>query len=226
GRRSARCNATEPAYPAGVRILSAHLVREFSTSSAGILAGLLVTWLAGHSLRRLDDFARNSSDALRELGQVATEILPYAVPIACLAGTVWTLNRAVRSRELVAIRSGGIPLRRALAPLLVAAALVALGLGVFVDRIAVPARIALERRDRVEPGRPHQVAGRYWMAHAPWVFSAASYDPETRALRDVAMFELDVSGRVIGRIDADEALNVERDVWELRNARVRGFAAD
>lgn len=209
-----------------MRILSVHLVREFAISSTGVLAGLLVTWLAGDSLRRLDEFARGWRAALRQVGLVALEILPYAVPLACLAGAVWTLSRAVRYRELVAIRSGGIPLRRALAPLVAAAAVTALGLGIFVDRVVIPARIALKQRDAPEPGRPRELAGRYWVAHEPWVFSSESYDPASRALRDVVMFELDASGRVIGRIDADEAHNVERDVWELRNARVRSFAAD
>jgi lipopolysaccharide export LptBFGC system permease protein LptF len=207
-----------------VRILSVHLVREFATSSAAVLAGLLVTWFAGDSLRRLDDFGQDGRDALREVVLVATEMLPYAVPMACLGGAVWTLSRAVRFRELVAIRSGGIPLRRALAPLLAAAAVVAVGLGLFFDRVVIPARIALARED-AEPNRPKELAGRYWMAHDPWVFSAGSYDAANRALRDVVMFELDAEGRVIGRIDAGEARNVQGEVWQLRDARVRSFGA-
>jgi LPS export ABC transporter permease LptG len=209
-----------------VRILSVYLLREFSASSAAVLAGLLVTWLAGDSLRRLDDFARGGREALRKVMLVAIEILPYAVPIACLAGAVWTLSRAARHRELVAIRSGGIPLQRALAPLLAAAAAIALALGAFVDRVVIPARIALEQQSDAEPGRPRALAGRYWVAHEPWVFSAARYDPPSRTLRDVTMLRLDAGGRVVERVDADEARNVERDVWELRNARARGFGAD
>jgi lipopolysaccharide export LptBFGC system permease protein LptF len=213
-----------PAYPARVRIVSRYLVREFATSSAGVLAGLLVTWLAGDSLRRIGDFAREWRQALRQLGLISTEILPYAVPIACLAGTVWTLSRAVRNRELVALRSGGIPLRRALAPLLVAAGVVSAGLGLFVDRVLIPARIALERGDASEPGRPRELAGRYWKAHPPFVFSAARYDTRTHALLDVVIFKLDEAGRVAERIDAEQAINLEGNVWELRNARIRNFS--
>jgi lipopolysaccharide export LptBFGC system permease protein LptF len=206
-----------------VRILSLYLVREYAASSAGVLAGLLVTWLAGDSLRRLDEFTRGGREALRQLALVSTEILPYAVPIACLAGAVWTLSRAVRNRELVAIRSGGIPLRRALAPLLVASFAVSLALGVFVDRVVVPARVALERGDSGEPERPQELGGRYWKAHPPYVFSAGSYTAQTRTLRDVTMFKLDPAGRVIERIDSEQAVNVSGAIWELRNARVRSF---
>jgi lipopolysaccharide export LptBFGC system permease protein LptF len=206
-----------------MRILSVHLVREFATSSAAVLAGLLVTWLAGDSLRRLDEFARGGREALRELALVSTEILPYSVPIACLAGTVWTLSRALRNRELVAIRSGGIPLRRALAPLLAAAAAIALALGVFVDRVVVPARIALESAAPAEPGRPRELAGRYWKAHESSVFSAGGYDAATRTLSDVTIFKFDETGRIAERIDAEQAENIEGAVWELRNARLRSF---
>jgi len=208
-----------------VRILSLYLVREYATSSAGVLAGLLVTWLAGDSLRRLDEFARGGREALRQLALVSTEILPYAVPIACLAGAVWTLSRAMRNRELVAIRSGGIPLRRALAPLLAASFAVSLALGIFIDRVVVPARIALERSDAQESDGPRELAGRYWKAHEPYVFSAAGYEALTRTLRDVTIFRLDQTGRVVERIDAEQAVNLLGAVWELRNARVRSFEA-
>jgi lipopolysaccharide export LptBFGC system permease protein LptF len=209
-----------------VRIVSLYLVREFATSSAGVLAGLLVTWLAADSLRRIGDFAREGIQAARQLALIATEILPYAIPIACLAGTVWTLSRAVRNRELIALRSGGIPLRRALAPLLVAAGVVSVGLGIFVDRVLIPARIALQRGDASEPGHPRELAGRYWKAHPPFVFSAARYDARASALLDVVIFKLDEAGGIEERIDADQAVNVTGRVWELRNARVRSFAGE
>jgi len=209
-----------------VRILSRYLVREFAASSAGVLAGLLVTWLAADSLRRIGDYVRDGRRALRELALISTEILPYAVPIACLAGTVWTLSRAVRNREVVALRSGGIPLRRALAPLILAAALVSLVLGVFADRVLIPARIALERAgNSEEPGRPRALADRYWKAYPPFVFSAGRYDAAALALFDVVIFKLDDSGRVAERIDAEQAINVQGNVWELRNASVRSFDA-
>lgn len=207
-----------------MRIVSLYFVREFAASSVGVLTGLLVTWLAADSLRRIGDFARDGRAAIRDLALISTEILPYAVPLACLAGTVWTLSRAVRNRELVALRSGGIPLRRALAPLLVAAAAVSLGTSLFVDRVLIPARIALARQDTSEPGRPRELAGRYWKAHPPFVFSAARYEPDAHALFDVVIFKLDEAGRVAERIDAEQAVNLAGNAWELRNASVRSFS--
>jgi lipopolysaccharide export LptBFGC system permease protein LptF len=211
-----------------VRILSRYLLREFLGSSGAVLLALLLTWIAGDGLRRLDELGESWPAGLARIGLDALEVLPFAVPIACIAGAVWTLSRAVRHREIAAIRAGGIPLRRALLPLVAGSAALALVLGVFEDRILIPSRIALTEHLAASEGarerRPHLIADRYWYAGPSSVFSAGAYDRKARALRDVSVFRYSPERGFFERIDAAEAVNVERDIWEFRDARIREFS--
>ena len=210
-----------------MRTLSRYLLADFLVASLVVLLALLVTWLAGDSLRHLDAFGRDRTLGLWRVAGGVLDAIPYGVPIACLAGAVWTLSRAVRNREIVAIRAGGIPLRRALAPLLLGSLGVAIALGFFEDRIANPARFAMaraiEERDAGDGHRPREIAGRFWHASAGAVFSAGAYDRDSRTLSDVTVFRFDPGGAFRERIDAGTVVNIERDVWEFRDLRVREF---
>ncbi|MCE2391182.1 MAG: LptF/LptG family permease [Proteobacteria bacterium] len=210
-----------------MRLLSRYLLADFGVSSLAVLLALLVTWLAGDSLRHLDDLGRSWTFGAQRILLSSLEVVSYSVPIACLVGAAWTLTRAARGQELVAIRAGGIPLRRALAPLVLGSLAVAVALGVFQDRISIPAQIALERaveqQDEEATRRPRKLADRFWHARAGSVFSAGAYDRESRTLSDVTMFRIDPSGEIRERVDAETATNLELDVWEFHALRSREF---
>jgi lipopolysaccharide export LptBFGC system permease protein LptF len=125
---------------AGVHIIARHLLREFAQASAGVLLGLLVMWVAADVLLHIDELAGGFWRGMREVALRAYPVLPIAVPIACVAGVVLCLSRASRSAEITAIRTGGIRLQAALLPILVACALVAIGIGFFEDCALLPAR--------------------------------------------------------------------------------------
>ena len=208
-------------------LLGRYLVSEFLRSSAAVLVGLLVTWVAADSLRRLEDLGEDAAGSLASMGLTLLDILPYGLPLACVVGAVWTLTRAVRHREVTAIRAGGIPLQRALLPLLGCAAALAVILGVVTDRAIVPGRIALsrapDRADEAQRTRPRQFADRHWFARGSSLFSVGGFDPATRCGRDVTVLNLDEQRRVAGRIDAARACHIEGQTWAFEDVRVRRF---
>ena len=115
--------------------VSRYLLREFALSSATVLIALVVTWVAADTLVHLDAVGDSVSGALAAVLHRLLVVIPLAVPLSCLVGVVWSLTRAVRSREITAIRCGGIPLRYALLPVLVTAVLIGGALGYFEDRV-------------------------------------------------------------------------------------------
>ena len=134
--------------------------------------------------------------------------------------------RAVRFREITALRAGGIPLKRALLPILLLSLLVAGALAFFEDRALVPARRSLLSSGAAEqdrPNAPREIAGRWWYSTGTSILSAEEYLAETGVLKNVTVFDLDASRQIRRRIDAEVAVHVDGVVWEFREARVRDF---
>jgi lipopolysaccharide export system permease protein len=213
-----------------MRTIARHLVAEFVVTSTGVFLGLAAMWLAADVLLHVDDLAGRLDVGLREVALRAFPVLPIMLPLSGLAGAVLCLSRAVRNRELTAIRSGGIRLQAALSPLLVVCALAALGLTALEDRVLLPLRAALERGREEANGEtvrnPERIMERWWFASGTSIFSARKYEPEGRTLDDVTVFLFDEQRGIRSRIDARTAANVDGDTWEIREAHVLEFSPD
>lgn len=200
---------------------------EFASASSAVLLGLLATWVAGDTLLHIAEFGAAPYARLQRTVLAGLEQLPVGVPLACMVGVVWSVTRAVRHREVTAIRSGGIPLRRALLPILIACLAIGVGVAFAEDRLLVPARVLVEVMEQELDGaprvQPRYSNGRWWIASGPSVFSAADWDPAAGRLVDVTMLEYDASGRIARRIDALEARPGEGTLWRFAQARVFDF---
>jgi lipopolysaccharide export system permease protein len=206
------------------------LVIEFVLTTTAVFLGLATMWLSADMLLHVDDLAGQLTQGMREVALRGFLVLPIMLPLAGLAGAVLCLSRAVRNREITAIRTGGIRLQAALAPLLVVCALAAFGVGMLEDRVLVPWRASLEQ-GRTDPNNgharpPERLLGRWWFASGTSVFSASSYDQEARTLREVTVFLFDEDRAIRTRIDAREAKSVDGDTWEIRDARTLEFSPD
>lgn len=212
-----------------MRIISRYLLLEFLGASGVVFLALFLTWIAADSLLHIDLLSSGPSWAFRQILFRAMETVPLSVPISCLAGVVWSLSRAVRYREITAIRCGGIRLRSVLVPILVLSFLLGGALILFEDRVVVPTRRALLEAERDKDGhaerRPRYLNGRWWYASGLSIFSAAEYLPEERTLQDVTVFKFDRQRHIQQRIDADRALNLEGSSWEFHGVRVLEFKA-
>ncbi len=210
-----------------MRTVSRYLLVEFLTASTAVFLAMLVTWVAADTLLHLDSLAGDASRGMRDVLVRTLDVIGLGVPLACLAGVVWSLTRAVRSREITAIRCGGIPLRSALVPLLLASTGIAAGIAILEDRVFIPTRQALSAAalEAADGGRaqPVRLLDRWWYTDGSSVFSARSYDPKTGKLSGVSVFRFDERRNISERIDARSATHVEASTWEFRSATVREF---
>ncbi len=210
-----------------MRIISRYLLAEFASASGLVFIALFITWVAADALRNIDLLASTPSAAFQQVLLGAMEMVPLAVPISCLAGVVWSLSRAIRYREITAIRCGGIRLQSVLVPILVLAFLLGGALVLFEDRVLIPTRMALLAQDGDDPagaGRPPKyLNGRWWYASGTSIFSAREYNAAERTLHDVTVFKLNRQRQIEQRIDAERALNREGSIWEFHSARSLTF---
>jgi LPS export ABC transporter permease LptG len=212
-----------------LRTISRHLVIEFALTSAAVFCGMTAMWLAADVLLHIDDLAGHVGAGFREVVLRSFAVLPIVLPLSGLAGAVLCLSRAVRNRELTAIRTGGIRLQAALAPLLVACALAALAYGVVEDRVLVPLRASLEHARAAAGGdagrAPERLLNRWWFASGTSIFAASEYDPATRKLHGVTVFLFDEQRGIRERIDAKTAASLDGDTWEIQDAHVLEFSS-
>jgi len=210
-----------------VRIIARYLLREFLIASSAVLLGLVVTVLAADTLLHIDDLDGSLLDLLGDSVERMLDGLSLAVPMACAIGVVWSVTRAVRAREITAIRCGGIALRGALLPIVAASLLIAVGLGYFEDRVIMKTRQAgTEGEQGTEQPRPVKRQGHWWYSGGSAVFVAKGYDAETGTLSDVTYFEYGPQRALVRRIDAGSAVHAEGHTWEFREAVVRDFAGE
>lgn len=208
-------------------VISRYLLRQYAASTAAILLGISLTWTIGDSLFHIDELTRAPLGAMRDTIFRALDMLPVAVPIACVVGVVWSLTRAVHFGEITAIRCGGIPLQAALLPMLLFTLLLAALEVALEDRVIVPARVQLEhltpKAGEEDVHAPIQLAGRWWYASEGSILTAVRWDAPSRQLFGVSLFDLDPQRRVRRRVEAASARYLIRNVWEFRDLTLLEF---
>jgi len=210
-----------------VTIISRYLAKEFLIATIAVLLGLILVWVAADVLLHIEDFQAGLWVALRGALLRSLELLPLGVPTACGIGVIFSMNRATRNLEITAMRCGGVQLRRALIPILVSSALISVGLGVFHDRVLIPAKLDVAgAQEPEEAERPRLVGDRWWYVSGEWMFSAADFDARERRLIDVTVFRFDEDHEVSRRLDADGAIYRGEGQWRFFGVLDQSFTQD
>ena len=160
-------------------------------------------------------------------------ILVLAVPMAALFATFLGLGRLGHDREIMAFESIGIPLRRILLPLLIAATFVA-GLDFALYNWGVPAAEASfqsEFRGIIfSQGAPRITANEFFKGPEDQFFYVRRYDTDSGSMHDVFIY--DITGRVFPQADTSVTiLTAQEGQWadpmlELMGGRIYGFNLD
>jgi len=160
-------------------------------------------------------------------------VLVLAVPMAALFATFLGLGRLGHDREIMAFESIGIPLRRMLLPLLIAAAFVA-GLDFALYNWGVPAAEAAfqsELRGIIfSQGAPRITANEFFKGPEDQFFYVRRYDTDDGTMQDVFIY--DISGRVFPQADTNVTILSAQDgrwadpMLELSGGRIYGFNLD
>ena len=160
--------------------------------------------------------------------------MPYmivvAVPMATLFATFLGLGRLSHDREIVALESLGIALRRILLPLVLAASVIA-AFDVAAYNWVVPASEAAFQREWTRVlftrGAPQIAANQFFKGTEDQFFYIRRYDKDTDTLYDVVIY--DTTGRLFPQAQTQVTMITAEqgrwtgDAWELELANVYGF---
>lgn len=154
------------------------------------------------------------------------QLFNFIAPLVVVAGMGFTFAQLVRHREVVAMLAGGVSLYRAARPVL-AVAVVATLVQVANQELVLPRIAPLLTRSAASAGE--REVDSFSVALVAdgkrRLFQAARFDPGTKTLERLNVWERDESGRAVRRISADSAtFDESAGGWWLTGGRVVGLS--
>ncbi|MGH7482757.1 MAG: LptF/LptG family permease [Longimicrobiales bacterium] len=189
-----------------MRILTRYLIRSHVGPFLFALSTLTGLLIVNNIARRLQDLAGKGlpADVILEVFLLTVpHTLALTVPMSVLVAVLYTWGQLAGENEITALKASGVNIARQLVPLLVAAAVVAGAMIVFMDRILPETNHRLAnllvdigrksptlqfKEQIVNEIRTGDLRTRYYL-------QAANIDPVTNELRDVVIYDLSQSDR-------------------------------
>jgi lipopolysaccharide export system permease protein len=210
-----------------VTVLARYISMRFLRSFLGSLAILALIVIIVDMLLNLEEILETKDTvwgAMQILVMRAASLyLPYLIPFATFTGVFLSLGIAARSREILAMKAGGVSPFRAVLPIFLWSVAISIAALVLNETIAVPASSSLDERLGNRAGEIYLRSGTIWYHTGRFIYNIRSPDAERETVRDIQVFERDESGRLIRLIRASEARREAPGVWQFRNATVRSF---
>ncbi len=213
-----------------------YLLREMTGPFALALVGLLLFLLLNIVLSLtplMVDRGVGMSTLLRLVILELPKLFVLAVPMAALFATFLGLGRLMHDREIMAFESIGIPLRRLLLPLIVAAAAVS-AIDFTINNWAAPASERAFQRTYLEvifrQSIPRITPNAIFSGPDNLFFYVRRYDANTRTLYDVLIYDTEgdlfpavpEAETQVALITAETGRWTEK-TWELEAGRTYGF---
>ena len=220
---STTLNARLPRVTTLWRYISVRFLRSF----LGSVAILALVVLVVDMLLNLEDIL-DTKDTLWGAIQIlltrtASLYLPYLLPFATFTGAFLSLGLAARSREVLAMKAGGISPLRAVLPVFLWSVAISLAALILNETVTVPASSSLNEQLGRRTGEIYLRSGTIWYHTGRFVYNIRSPDSKNDAVRDIRIFERDEAGRLVRLIQAERARRKAPSIWEFRNATVRSF---
>ncbi len=196
------------------------LVRSFSILFALVLI-LQTLDLLGESGKILAVAGNSDSDVWRYVGMRLPQIIETFLPFSVLLGTILTLITLNQNSEVVAMKASGMSAHQVLAPLFLAALLVAGISFAFNERIVTRSTAALSAWQKAEYKRvppDNGVRSNIWVRDGDDLINAATVETggPSIVLRGVTIYER-TGGVLSSMLKADSARAVAGG-WELTGA--------
>jgi lipopolysaccharide export system permease protein len=157
------------------------------------------------------------------LMRTASLYLPYLLPFATFTGVFLCLGLAARSREILAMKAGGISPLRAVLPIFLWSVAISLAALILNETVTVPASSSLREQLGVRAGEIYLRSGTIWYHTGRFVYNIRSPNRRDDSVRDIRVFERDEAGRLVRLIQAERAHRKAPSIWEFQNATVRSF---
>jgi lipopolysaccharide export system permease protein len=206
--------------------MALYVGRLFLVRSFAILFGLVLVLqtldLLGESGKILSIAGNSDSDVWRYVGMRLPQIIETFLPFSVLLGTILTLATLNQNSEVIAMKSAGMSAHQVLAPLFLAALLVAGISFTFNERIVTRSTAALSAWQKVgyaQVPKDSGVRANIWVRTGDDLINAGTVEttgPEIR-LEGVRIYER--TGGVLSSILSADSARPVAGGWEMTNAR-------
>jgi LPS export ABC transporter permease LptG len=209
-----------------VRIVWRYLLARYLASLLLVLSALVALVLVVEVLLDVEHVLEGTGLSTILLKILSSYLLQYLLPAAALLGGFLALGGAARSREMTALKAGGISPLAATLPVLVAGACLSALCYLLSDTLVVTASQAFNRLVDPDGGSLVVRQGSFWYHKGRYVYNFADRDSPGSAVHDVVVFERDARNRLVRRISAPRAQVEDGQTWRFEDATVHLFDPD
>lgn len=210
-----------------MRIVGRYLLARFLASLFSVLVVLILLILVVEILLNVDEILEADggiSTLFLKIG--SAYLLQYLLPASALFGGFIALGGASRTREIVALKAGGISPLAATFPIAMAGIVLALVSYLLSDTVVVTASKAFNRMTHKGTGDLVLRQGTFWYHSGRYVYNFADRDEDGGRVQDVVVFERDDRHRLVRRISARSASVQEGRRWHFESAMSFRFDPD
>ena len=215
-----------------MRILTRYIAYEFTQKFFLGLAAFTTIYLVVEFFERINALMVNQAPLdlmiayfTNKIPFIVFQIAPSAILLSCLL----TLGFMSKYNEILAMKSGGIPLRQISAPILTIVGLICIGL-LGLSEFIIPLTNASANQiwDLVvhkKKSSGHFKQNQIWIHGQQSFYNIQLYHPASEIFEGITIFRLDPRWKMTQRIDARRA-QWENGQWVFSEASVTHFAAD
>ncbi len=212
-------------------IMDRYVLRVFSGVFFLVLLSGVSLYVLADLTGKADEIFKNRvshSVVLAYYGYSSLQIFYEIAPVLVLVTTLITFSLLSKSNEVTALKALGVSLYRLAVPAMVAALGITL-FAVFLQSEVLPAsnqRVA-QLDDQIhgrETARTYRRADRQWLfGHDHYIYNYLHYDPATKSLQRLQVFEFDARHQLTRRLVADRAVYDGNGWWRFENGWFRRF---
>jgi len=168
----------------------------------------------------------DAGDALRYFAWKLPEMVSRTASFSILMATLLTLGVLSRDSEIIAMRSCGISLLKISFPMLALGFIASILLFLNAEVVLPYSYAQTEQIDRVKIKKKEDnltfKRNNIWFRSGPLILQARLFEPKTRTLSGVVIWNVDAHMNPASRIDADTAI-YQQGEWLLHSATEKKF---
>ena len=218
-----------------MNMINRYILKQFSKMLFLCQSGAITLFLIAEFIERIDDFIEQSAtltDGTLYFLYKIPHLVFLSVPLTVLLASTFTLILLSRTNEVVAMRAGGLSLYRIIAPILITSLGISF-LTFFANEYIVPfanKRGEYIRRVNIEKTelRTHVQRDKIWYRSINnSIWQITHYDPSSKKMRGVTLYQLNRHNRLTLRIDATEVVWAPaKQHWEFLRGVIHYFAGE
>ncbi|MFQ5693532.1 MAG: LPS export ABC transporter permease LptG [Nitrospinota bacterium] len=215
-----------------MRLLTRYVGSQFLRILWVSLLAFLTIYLIVEFFERVDDFLEKSAPLTAMIAYFAykiPEIVMQVGPAAILLSSVFSLLILGRNNEITAMRACGLSLYRLALPILVWGAIGSLALFLAGEyllpitnrKVNQIVQVHIRKRPPKWVIRKNNI---WYRSENRIIWHIQSFDPDRNLLKNVTLYRLSPSGRILERVDA-KTVQWDGRGWAFRNGRHRKFSS-